>query len=251
MVDRDFKGVWIPKEIWLDKNLTLLDKAIMVEVDSLDRKEELGCFAGNEHFAEMFGCTTRKVSDSISKLIKNGYVKVIRYDGRKRFLRSCISVALEDILKSFQSDTNKFSNQTNEIFQSDSRNVPHSKPYRETSKKDIYIFGFDKFWEVYPKRESKQDAIKAWSSLKPDEALIETIVVDVKRRRDNNWREVRYWPGGGKYLRQRMWEDEPNISEEKKEQPFDWRNLSPRELMRLQDEEMLKDQQREGIGLFK
>lgn len=40
-------------------------------------------------------------------------------------------------------------------------------------------------------------------------------------------------------------------AEENKEQPFDWRNLSPRELMRLQDEEMLKDQQREGIGLFK
>jgi hypothetical protein len=136
MAERDFKGVWVPKEIWLDKTLTLLDKAIMVEVDSLDKTEELGCWAGNEHFAEMFDCTPRKVSDSISKLIKRGYIKVIRYDGRKRYLRSCIKVAFPTLNNDFQSDTNKSSSQNDEIFQSDSRNVLQSNSYSKTNNKN-------------------------------------------------------------------------------------------------------------------
>ena len=30
--DRDFKGVWIPKEIWLSENLSLMEKVLFVEI---------------------------------------------------------------------------------------------------------------------------------------------------------------------------------------------------------------------------
>ena len=33
-MDRDFKGVWIPKEIWLCKELSALDRVIYAEIDS-------------------------------------------------------------------------------------------------------------------------------------------------------------------------------------------------------------------------
>ena len=47
--ERDFKGVWIPKHIWLTDDLGWTEKMLLVEIDSLDR--EHGCFASNEHIA--------------------------------------------------------------------------------------------------------------------------------------------------------------------------------------------------------
>ena len=44
--NRDFKGIWIPKEIYLSKELNWTDKILLIEIDSLDTEEH--CFAGNE-----------------------------------------------------------------------------------------------------------------------------------------------------------------------------------------------------------
>ena len=85
-LQRDFKGVWIPKEIWLDTRMNILEKAILTEIDSLDIGEE-GCYASNEYLAEFCQCTVTKISTAISKLIDLGYVEVIKFDGRKRHLK--------------------------------------------------------------------------------------------------------------------------------------------------------------------
>lgn len=87
-MNRDFKGVWIPKEIWLDTRLNALDKIILVEINSLDGDE--GCFASNEYLADFCQCSSAKVSKSISLLIELGYIKVLKFDGRKRFLKTCL-----------------------------------------------------------------------------------------------------------------------------------------------------------------
>lgn len=87
---RDFKGVWIPKEVWLDKRLNMLEKGILVEIDSLDN-EDNGCFASNSHFAEFCQCSETKVSTAISKLIDLGYVYVKSFNGRTRILKSRLS----------------------------------------------------------------------------------------------------------------------------------------------------------------
>ena len=38
-MDRNFKGIWIPKEIWLAEDLTMQEKVMLVEIDSLDDEE--------------------------------------------------------------------------------------------------------------------------------------------------------------------------------------------------------------------
>jgi len=50
--DRDFKGIWIPKEVWLADELNYIQKLLLVEIDSLDN--EKGCFASNDYFADFF-----------------------------------------------------------------------------------------------------------------------------------------------------------------------------------------------------
>lgn len=93
--NRDFKGVWIPKDIWLNENLTMLEKVILIEVDSLDNEDH--CVAGNEYLSQFCQCSEWKVSTAIKKLQELGYIEIISFDGRHRRIRSC--------LKKFQGQT--------------------------------------------------------------------------------------------------------------------------------------------------
>lgn len=85
MNERDFKGVWIPKEIWLCKDLSALDRVIYAEIDSLDNENH--CTASNEYFAEFCGVGEATVTRSIQKLIDKGYIEKVSFDGRHRVLK--------------------------------------------------------------------------------------------------------------------------------------------------------------------
>lgn len=85
--ERGFKGIWIPKEIWLDRRLTPLDKFVLMEINSLDN-DETGCYASNKHIADVCMCSERKISECISKLIDLGYIERVAFDGRNRVIRT-------------------------------------------------------------------------------------------------------------------------------------------------------------------
>jgi hypothetical protein len=72
---RDFKGVWIKKEIWLDNNITWMEKLFLVEIDSLDNDN--GCFASNNHFSEFFNLSASRCSEIISSLTKKQYISAV------------------------------------------------------------------------------------------------------------------------------------------------------------------------------
>ena len=50
---REFLGIWIPKEIWLNRDLSINEKCLLVEIQSLDT-EETHCYANNEYFAAVY-----------------------------------------------------------------------------------------------------------------------------------------------------------------------------------------------------
>ncbi len=86
--ERDFKGVWIPKEIWLDDRLSPLEKVLLVEIDSLDN--ERGCFKSNAKFAEFLQCGVNTITRSVKKLTELGYVtcKMVTHDrGTSRVIK--------------------------------------------------------------------------------------------------------------------------------------------------------------------
>ncbi|MDK6665183.1 MarR family transcriptional regulator [Lactobacillus crispatus] len=70
-----FKGVWIPAEYWLDKDLTIMEVALITEIDSLDG--ENGCFASNKLFADFLGITPGRVSQLVKSLKEKGYITTI------------------------------------------------------------------------------------------------------------------------------------------------------------------------------
>ena len=89
---RNFKGVWIPKQIWLDKNLGWSEKLLLVEIESLDNEE--GCYASNAHFADFFGLSKDRISRMISILKKKGYLdyKVYYKEGTKQIEKRVIKI---------------------------------------------------------------------------------------------------------------------------------------------------------------
>ena len=73
-INRDFKGIWIPKELWLSQELSLQEKVMLLEIDSLDNEEH--CYASNAYFADFFGLSKTRISAIINGLAERGYISV-------------------------------------------------------------------------------------------------------------------------------------------------------------------------------
>ena len=85
--ERDFKGVWIPKHLWLNPDLSPIEKLFLAEIDSLDNDPKKGCFASNEYFGEFFQISEGRAANIISSLRKRGYIIQVFFDGRNRGIR--------------------------------------------------------------------------------------------------------------------------------------------------------------------
>lgn len=90
MPERDFKGIWIPREIWLASELTLLEKIFLVEIDSLDNNEN--CYASNAYFAEFFGISKGRCTQIIKSLEAKGFIQIQLIRDKKAIKKRVIRV---------------------------------------------------------------------------------------------------------------------------------------------------------------
>lgn len=70
---------------------------------------------------------------------------------------------------------------------------------------------FNRFWERYPKRVAKLDALKAWKSLKPSPELVADMLEAVEQQRDSReWRKDggQFVPYPASWIRAGRWMDE-------------------------------------------
>jgi hypothetical protein len=103
---RDFKGVWIPREIWLSAELSLMEKVLFVEIHSLDNED--GCYASNRYFAEFFEIGERQVSRYVASLKEKGYITVTVHNLNERIIHTCGKYARvpNAKLRAFKTDYN-------------------------------------------------------------------------------------------------------------------------------------------------
>jgi hypothetical protein len=83
---RRFQGVWIPADLWLDRSLSLVEKAMLAEISSLETNDK-GCYASNKYFAEFFSLSPSRVSEIISSLSKKGHIGVTLIRRDKQIVR--------------------------------------------------------------------------------------------------------------------------------------------------------------------
>lgn len=89
--------------------------------------------------------------------------------------------------------------------------VPEAPAAKPTPKPEPKDYKFDEFWEVWPKHVARPAAERAWAKLKPDSALRDKIVDDVRTRaRSTNWtkEDGQFIPHPATYINGRRWEDE-------------------------------------------
>ena len=209
-MQRDFKGVWIPKEIWLDEELSWMEKLFLTEIDALVTNGE--CFATNEHFAKFFKLSKDRASKIISSLAKKEYIeiKLVYKEGTKQIQKRIITTVGyklklvekmmgEPIVKSNYTpivesnytpivenneDNNTLINNTNINNTNIKDNVLFQKKNSSSSKKESKKTTnnplFEEFWKLYPKKINKKKASVSFeTALKNNE--FDTIMSGLKR----------------------------------------------------------------------
>lgn len=100
--------------------------------------------------------------------------------------------------------------------QASDRQATTNKNVKNVKKeKNDYTVEFDQFWKVYPRKEKKSEALKAFQKISPDQDLLDRIISDVQARaQTHDWTKEngKYVPHPTTYLNQQRWEDEAPAS---------------------------------------
>lgn len=80
-----FKGIWIPREIWLHPTLTPLQKCLVAEIFNLSTKG-LTCFASDKHFSKIFQVSVGRIKNMLCELRSKGIIESYGFDENGRRL---------------------------------------------------------------------------------------------------------------------------------------------------------------------
>jgi hypothetical protein len=216
---RQFKGIWIPKEIWLNKDLTFQEKIILVEIDSYD-DGQVGCFATNKHFVNNFGINSSRISQIIQSLQRKNYIninydfngnEIIRrylhinrppYPEKEGMLKTNIGM-LKNEIGVCQFDKGGY---VNFLKDNNTNNI-------NNTNNNIYIVEFEEIWKAYPNKKGKENAMKDYIKARKDGVTYETIVNGLKKylmycKKEKKWYKPK---NGSTWFHQRSWNDEYEI----------------------------------------
>lgn len=178
-MDRIVKGIWIPIEIWQDRSLSWNEKILLMEIDSFTSKGH-ECYISNEYIAELLGVTERCASKYLSHLLDSGYIRMVKFDGRKRYVESTISFQAEWNNRSMQGGNSVPHTDNNEYINNNSlykeRTTKFQKPtieeirqYCQESRLDVdaeqfFLFYESKGWVIGKSpMKSWKAAVCTWS----------------------------------------------------------------------------------------
>ena len=207
---RGFRGVWIPKEYWLDPNLKIMEVVFITEIESLDNGK--GCYASNKYFSEFFGISKGRCSQIINNLSDKGYIK-IDYDreGKQvkkrtmKVVRKLTTPYLENYRPYLENDkeNNTFSNTSNND-QSDLKKIREKQLDED----------FNKLWKLYPRKEGKKKDFEAYKRAIKNGTTnkeIQTGIVNYLTQIKVQGTSKQYIKQGSTWFNGECWNDEYNV----------------------------------------
>lgn len=215
---REFRGVWIPKSVWLDTRLNALEKIILIEIDSLD-SDESGCYASNKYLSEFCQCSETKISLAISKLCELGYIYTNSFNGRQRELKSRLSKNERQTFNNCEADFENL--KENNIDNNIVNNIDNIK--EKISKKEIET-EFESLWKHYPNKKGKESAYNSYAKARRNGTTYDEVInglenylkeIEVKKT------DKQYIKYGSTWFAQHCWQDEYVTVEESKPNEFD------------------------------
>jgi len=207
---RDWKGIWIPKELWLDERLTMQEMIFLAEIESLDNEE--GCFASNSYFADFFRISKTRVSIVINSLVEKGFIKsrIIYKEGTKQVLKRVLNFCYIPPLSKVKEPMKQKFKDNKPV-----NNTFNNKEEEKEKKKEKIdsILSFDQFWNIYDKKIGREHCSKKYYNLELEaiEKIKETLPIYIKSTPDKDYRKH-----PKTYLNGKHWEDEIEVKPEKK-----------------------------------
>ena len=103
-MERKFKGIWIPAELWNSKGLSLQEKCLIAEIDSFTE-----FWMSNKAIGEFLGVSKDRAKQIVAKMKDSGIINVetIRDAETKQILKRTITVSNDFKRKIFEASLNK------------------------------------------------------------------------------------------------------------------------------------------------
>ena len=225
----------IPAVVRYDKDLKPNEKLLFGEISALMDAKGF-CWASNKYFAELYDVAVETVSRWITHLVKKGYVKskiVYAEDGKtvlQRKLWAILPVLDEDedpIDEKIKGIDEKIKTPIDEKVK---ENVTSNELTRVNNKENIKRNSepdeFEELWKLYPRKEGKKDAYKAYKK-----AIKEGTTNEQIRQGIENYKawlkaknETTYIKQGSTFFNGEHWNDEFDLTQINRGDPFDVRN---------------------------
>ena len=98
--NRDFKGIWVPKKLYLSGLFSPNEKFILIEIYSLSKNNK--CYATNKHFANFVGLRENTVQKMMLEFERAGYIKrIFEYKEDSKEIKERIIVITQKFLDEF------------------------------------------------------------------------------------------------------------------------------------------------------
>lgn len=102
----------------------------------------------------------------------------------------------ENTCKQMQADSSVNENENENVFENENDKRKRERKRSSAQNGAGENEDFKRFWEAYPRKVGKTDALKFWGQLKPDGALVDKIVAGVER-----WSRSEQWTkDGGRFI---------------------------------------------------
>ena len=146
-MDRIVKGIWIPIEIWQNRSLSWNEKILLMEIDSFTAKDR-ECYISNEYIADLLGISVSWASKCLSHLLELGLVRVVKFDGRKRYVESTIQFKADLNESSMQDGTKVQHTNNNEYMNNNSLYKKGSSRFQKPTIEEIRQYCLEKGYNV-------------------------------------------------------------------------------------------------------
>lgn len=150
-MERIIKGIWIPIEVWQDKSLSWNEKILLMEIDSFTSKGH-DCHISNEYIADLLGVTERSASRLLYHLLESGLIRVVKFDGRKRYVESTISFQAELTQMSMQGRQSVPHTNNNEYINNNTLSNKETGRFKKPSIEEIRSYCLEKGSRVDPEQ---------------------------------------------------------------------------------------------------
>ena len=199
----------MPLEVFMDSRLSKTDLRVLGILLSFMRPpKKMYCYPKRERISNLSGgLDVSKISTATSNLVKLGWLDKVGNGGKS--CSSCYRFKVP-VKISALSDTDVVT----VIKPVTVTTIVRGKEERNNELDIVSDFNmdFDQFWNIYPRKVSKQAAVLAWKKLTPSQQLYEQIIAAVKMSLTENPQWLRqngdFIPHPATYLNNRRWEDE-------------------------------------------